>query len=258
LALDGFFDDIKLPREPQIVGVAGFLFDLDGLKRFDSEWAPRVAGLDKPYRTASCFGCAPPFSSWLEEDRKRLLKDLAVLIADTRDAGFTATVELSEYHTFIRKHPDAANVIGSPYALSLLVIVESVLRYMKEAYPGETVNSWFEKGDIGPDEEAAAFLRRACKSWEQTGPAIIERFSFAPKTSALALCAADFLAWEWQRNYYEMSEREMAGEKDGGQWRDNFKLLFKQDSKPIYPNPLWERRLELREMINSIAKLHKD
>jgi hypothetical protein len=72
----------RLPREPQIVGVAGFLFDPDGLKGFDSEWGPRVAGLPKPYRTASCFAGAPPFDSWIDADRQRLLRDLALLIAD--------------------------------------------------------------------------------------------------------------------------------------------------------------------------------
>jgi hypothetical protein len=56
----------------------------------------------------------------------------------------------------------------------------------------------------------------------------------------------------------EGSEQEVLGEKDGGQWRDNFKLLFKEGSKPIYPNPLWERRLELRELVNWVAGIYKD
>jgi hypothetical protein len=215
LALAGYFDDVGLPREPRLSGVAGFLFEWDGVFRFNENWGPRLARLSKPYRTATCFSRASPFDSWASEDCELLMKDLANLIADTRDAGFVAAVELSEYNDFVDKNPAARATIGHPYTLSLLVLVGSVVEYMQATFPNEKVHLFFEKGDSAPEDEADGFLRRACASWEQIGVSVIEGYSFVPKKKHPALCAADFLAWEWQRNYWEKADNEKRGEPAG-------------------------------------------
>lgn len=86
----------------------------------------------------------------------------------------------------------------------------------------------------------------------------IAGWSFITKEKAFALCAADFLAWEWQRNYKEGMERELDGQ-DGGPWRGNFKLLFDgPDAKSIYGYTMGRGRTEVRALINMFYSLDRD
>jgi hypothetical protein len=252
LVLDAFFDDTRIQPSPETVGVAGLMFDMDGLRRFNEAWAPRVAGLSKPFRTAACRWGHEPFEDWMLDDRLRLLKDLAILIAETRDAGVTATVDEEEYTEFKTKNNGLAEFVGSPFTLTLMTCVDSVCSYMDTAYPNETVNFWFEAGSKN-QAEANAFFRRLYDNAYLRERYRVQAWAFVPKRGAVALCAADFLAWEWQYNY------KNALKYGDVKWTENFKLLYRDASaKPIFSNALRRNRMGVRAMVSAFHSLHRD
>lgn len=255
--LDVFLDDTKTHRGPPIFGVGGFLFDKPGLKKFEAAWSPRIADLSKPFRTADCNGGWGPFTQWSILERELLLKDLARLIAETRDAGVVATVSLDEYQSYVSTSPDVARVAGTPYTLCLMACIESVGNYLKEHYPEESIYFWIEAGTDN-EPEAQDFLRRIYADERLRARFRVGGRSFIPKREAPALCAADFLCWEWQRNYIEAHRANEEGNEDS-KWRENFGLLFKDEkSKPIFRNDMNEGRIGVRAIINQFYRVYRD
>jgi hypothetical protein len=190
-------------------------------------------------------------------DRIRLLRELAGLIGATRDVAFTATVSQSDYDSFAAISGNQPRMAGSPYTLALVTCIDAARDYLEAEYPNDHVYYWFESGTKN-EKEAKEFVRRLDEHPSGKQFFRMRGYSFIPKKDALALCAADFLAWEWQRNYSDAHKDEDYGVKDG-QWSDNFKLLFKDaTSKPIRSSPLSLHRLQIRAMINGIYGFHRD
>jgi hypothetical protein len=51
MPLRAFFDETGTHDGHPLTAVAGFLFDEDGLERFEAEWGRRTADLTKPFHT---------------------------------------------------------------------------------------------------------------------------------------------------------------------------------------------------------------
>jgi hypothetical protein len=257
LVLDAFFDDTEIQNGPRVFAVAGILFSRCGLKQFTDEWGSRIADLKGPYRTSHCFARRGAFQGWSEVERDIFLADLARLIAETRDAGFTATIADRDYEEFRSKNPSLCKIAGSPFTVALTECIDSVRDYLGKDYPGEDVYFWFESG-TRHEKEAKEFIRRMDENPKTKAFFKMRGHSFIDKRDAVALCAADFLAWEWQRNYAE-GERDLADGKEYSPWRDNFKLLFKdKNSKPIRTNNLGPHGLSIRGLLNGINQLYRD
>jgi hypothetical protein len=257
--LSGYFDETVVQHGPPLTGVGGFLFDADSVAKFDAAWGPEIAQLKKPFHTSACGGRQgrDDFADWSSPKRDDFLKKLARITADTRDAGFVSTVLHSDYDKFISKNPGHSIIAGSPYTLALMACVDAARNYMEKNYPDEDIYYWFEAG-APKEKEAQEFMRRL-KNHKNSGKYYrVAGYSFVEKKHAPALCSADFLCWEWQRNYVEADHDE----KDGtmtGTWRENFKLLFKdKGSKPIHPNQITPARMEVRAIINVFYRLYKD
>jgi hypothetical protein len=143
--LHAFIDDTTVEHGPSLFGVAGFLFEKRGLQKFEAEWASKIASLSKPFRTSSCAGGWPPFRDWSRIERDLLLSDLARLIADTRDAGFVATVGMDDYKSYAAEDPIMATMFGSPYTLCLMPCIDSACNYLNEHYPGGGIVSLYRE-----------------------------------------------------------------------------------------------------------------
>jgi hypothetical protein len=166
-----FFDDTEIKHGPRTVGAAGVLFDNESLARFNAGWAPHAAGLPGQYRTAPLHWGFPPFDIWSEPKRHELLRNLAQLIAKTRDAGFAATVDLAHYDALKADQPRVAAAAGGPYTVALMSCLESVGRTRAGELSSEEVYYWFEAGN--GQAEANDFVQRAYKN-----PKTRERFSY--------------------------------------------------------------------------------
>lgn len=260
MPMDAFFDvsHLQRPAGSHAFILAGVLFAQKGLAEFDRAWQPVVQGLNGPFRTSICNGGREkPFNRMPIAERQAMLTELAKLTSKTRDAGFTVLIEDSEYEEFKAKNPSIAKHTGSVYTIALISILESVRQYVVEKHPDEKVRFWFEAGTEG-EAEAMLFMRRIEDRPQAKEYFRMESHAFVPKEQAIAICAADFLAWEWQRNYREAEESERLG-KGGGAWRDNFKLLFPDESAaPIVRQYIDKRDMELRALFNMIYGVHRD
>jgi len=131
--------------------------------------------------------------------------------------------------------------------------MDAIVGYMNDNYPGEDIIYWIESGSSN-EPQASDFLRRI-----HTNEKVRERFKlrgygFYPKREIPALCAADFLCWQWQRNYVEAHS-----DGDNGQWLEEFRLLFEnENSKPIIPVKLGSIGIGIRGMIHRFYNLHRD
>jgi hypothetical protein len=199
LVLNAYFDDTKTdPKHgTDLWGAGGVLFNKDGLLKFDEVWTPRIAVLEKPFRTAHCAGGYDQFATWSREARHKMLCDLGRLIGQTRDAGFAATVTRDDYDDFKAKNPRLANFAGSPFALALMACIDSARNYLDANYPGEEIHYWIEAGSEG-EKDAQDFLRRmSAKGNEEIKKFfLVGGYTFESKKNAPALCAGDFMAWQ--------------------------------------------------------------
>jgi hypothetical protein len=217
--LSGFFDGTASPDAPKFSGVAGYLFDDDGLTRY------RAGAEEIRYKIENDFGLCfnvfhatrccgnsgrDEFTGWPTEVRLRLCREMALLAADTRLAGFATFAEQADFDTIKQYDERQAARIGGLYPATLLAGIERVASYAKQK--NERVFYRFEQGDpkqnvaddflarIGSDERLRE--RFACFSHE-----------LVPKghSEAVALAAADQLAWECKRNFAELLHGAVMG-----------------------------------------------
>jgi hypothetical protein len=205
--LNGYFDETEIQKGPPATAVGGFLFSPDGSAKFDAEWGAVLAQLIEPFHTSHCAGGYGQFAGWPFAKRDDLLKGLAKLTADTRDAGFISMVLHSDYDQFASQDSWLAAAAGSPYTIGLMACLDSARNYMDKNYPNEEIFFWFEAGAQN-EKEAQDFLRRLNNHENGRRFYRIAGYSFVPKKRAPTLCSADFLCWEWQRNYVEASRNE--------------------------------------------------
>jgi hypothetical protein len=259
VSMDAFFDASHIQRRDAADAfvVGGVLFEKSGLAEFNNAWQQRIANLPGPFRTSQCNAGRDAFEGMPKPERLAMFAELAALTGKTRDVGFTVVIEQSEYEQFAAKNPGIVKETGSPYTIALVSILEASRNYVSEKYPEEKIHYWFEAGTEN-EAEAKEFMRRIDDRPQTKEYFRMDSQNFVAKEQAAALCAADFVAWEWQRNYKEAQESERLG-LGNGQWRDNFKLLFpNENSPPIIPQYISGRSMEFRALFNMIYKVHRD
>ena len=79
----------------------------------------------------------------------------------------------------------------------------------------------FESG-CNKQQEASEFMARLDKNPQLKAALRVGGWRFAAKRSELALCSADFLCWEWQRNWV----RAMKNPDISWDWSSEFKILL--------------------------------
>jgi hypothetical protein len=254
--LHGFFDDTK-SRGPDIMfGLAGFLFDSDGLARFQRDWAKRAPGLSPKFRTSTFRSRdGEVYRAASQHDREFLLRDLARLIARYRGAGFVCSVDVAAVNQWLAKSNSKARSLLGPYSICAIEILRMIREYLTGIGCDEEVAITLEAGTNG-EADAAVILNRIVAREEIHKTYGIAGFAPVRKGAHAALIAADYLACEWQANYCEVAKLEREG-KDAGQWREEFKLLFEADSQPILHKHLSsDRQFDMLEMMFSIQGLH--
>jgi hypothetical protein len=250
VALTGFFDETGTHAGHPITGVGGFLFDDRALAAFEAAWKKRTAELAKPFHTADCASGYDQFEGWPERLRLLLMHDVAEIIAHTKIAGFVAFIEKANWDNWARiNQPEIVRGVGSPYSACLLHCIAMVKDFVDKQHPQEEVFYLFEAG-CDRQLEAAQFLfdlERIPKTKEKMK---LSGHGFASRQKASALCAADFISWQWQRNYVEAIEDQKAGRT--GYWRSEFQVIL--DSENIYLKSLVDGSLSVRALINAFNR----
>lgn len=261
--LNGFFDG-TVGEEPKFSGVAGYLFDDDGLAQYRAG-ADRIRhqiksdfGLSfKIFHATACCGRSAhdEFVGWPPEVRSRLCREMAKLAADTTLAGF-ATLAIQADFDALRQHSESnASRIGGLYPATLLSGIERIASFAKQK--GERVHYWLERGD--PKQDVADnFLSRISKDER-----LRERFAYfshsmVPKdhSEAVALAAADQLAWECKRNFSELLHGAVTGAyHDDDRLSETFKIMRGHDPNKWFEMHLSEGSLNVQLLIKFFYRL---
>lgn len=242
-----FFDETE--AQPQhgrtaLTGVAACIFDNRGYETFSAEWGPRIASLEKPFHMASVYGygrgefAAPP---WNNDSRKRFWTDLGNLIVRTHQAAVVCFITQDDYDSFMRTNPATAALVGNPYTLCLLFCSFLVGDYAKSK--GEDVFYSFEAG--GPKmNEASKFIKSAMENETAKNHLRVRGWSFVQKVNEPTLCAADYLAWGWQRAYQGQEE-----------WHEVIEIIRADKNHPLYISQLNAGRIFKQALFNKFYGL---
>jgi hypothetical protein len=261
--LSGFFDG-TVSDQPRFAGVAGYLFDDEGLARYRSG-AKAIRdqifsdfGLSfKTFHATECCGGKGrvDFARWPLEVRSRLCREMATLAANTRLAGFATLAEHADFDAVQRHDDEIAERIGGLYPATLLSGIERVAWFAKQK--GERVFYWLEKGD--PKQDVAdRFLTKI-----STDERLKERFAYfshalLPKdhSDGVALAAADQLAWECRRNFTELLQAAVAGDyHNDDRLSENFKILRGHDPQKWFETHMSEGALTVQLLVKMFYAL---
>jgi hypothetical protein len=91
-------------------------------------------------------------------------------------------------------------------------------------------------------KEASGFMAKLERHSMLKAGLNVRGHGFAPKSSNPALSAADFLCWEWQRNYIENPTLNLV--------RSEFRILISPNPTEIYIQPLTKNQLSSQALTN--------
>jgi len=249
MALHAFFDETGTHAGHPLTAVAGFLFDEKGVNSFDLSWQKRTSDLTEPFHTYDCFHGFGQFEGWPKPQRLLLMHDLADLVIQTRLCGFIAFVEANDYDQWRNGNPQYVSWIGSPYTVCLMKCVETVGIIASQNKLEGNISYLFESG-CDKQPEASQFMLKLEKNPLLKAGLKVERYGFAPKSSDPALCAADFLCWEWQRNFIENPTWDLV--------TSEFKSLISPNPTEMYIQKITKDHLSSQAVTNAAHGLHPD
>jgi hypothetical protein len=249
LSLTAFFDDADVHEsgvKTQSI-VAGILFELEGAQEFAKGLARICPDLERPFHATTCANGRLEFRDWGKERCNRVLDEVAQLIADTRGpAAFVSAITLADFEAFCAQNPKSRNFVANPFTLNLLNCLGMIGNWTAREQRPDEIEYVFEAGSTG-EKDAADFIRRLYQIPRLRERHRIHGYAFQPKAHASALIAADFLAWESQRN----------AKLETG-WTERMMVMAKDSSKPLYVHPLDQTSISHWSVNNWFFQLHEE
>jgi hypothetical protein len=180
------------------------------------------------------------------------MHDLPEIISQTRICGFVSFVESNEYDQWCKENPRHVSWIGSPYTVCLMKCVETAgIVARRNQFEGD-IDYVFESG-CDKQQEASEFMLRLDKNPKLKAGLKVGAWGFAPKGREPALCSADFLCWEWQRNYVQATKNTADMTWD---WRSEFKILLSPNPTEIYNQRISKENLSSQAIANASHDIH--
>jgi hypothetical protein len=231
--LFGFFDETGTHSGHPLTAVAGYVFDHNGVKRFEEAWQKLTSGLKEPFHTFDCANGEGQFKGWPEPQRLLLMHQLADIIVQTRVCGLIVFVTDKDYREWCAENPRQVAWLGKPYTSCLMKCMDLGASVAHSRGFNE-INYVFEAG-ADNQNEVSQFWRRIEGHPQLKNHLRIGSYGFASKWKEPALCTADFLCWEWQRNYLEDRTWDLV--------RSEFKILISPNPTEMYLHKMTKESL---------------
>jgi hypothetical protein len=194
--LQAYFDASSRPSG--IFSVAGYAFAKTRLKKFDKEWWALFGMYDGCHMKDLTHGTGN-FKGVDTTQAGELLKRAIAIIHKRISYGIVVSCETAEMNSLL---PTFIQGFEHVYPVCCHLAMLNLGTHLEDAGRQEKVSYFFESGD--------AFSASAHKFMSKVSdtPVLSEAYryhshAFIPKDSALALQAADVLAWEWAKYYDE-------------------------------------------------------
>lgn len=243
MALFAFVDETGTHSGHPVTAVGGFLFDDQGVERFESSWKKRTSELREPFHASDCFHGYGQLERWPKPQRLLFMHDLPEMIIENRIFGFIAFMETAEYTEWCKENAHLVSRVGSPYTACLMQCVEIAGVAVKDRKLQGNITYVFEAG-CDKELEASKFLAGLEKNGLLRAGLRVEGHAFVSKWKEPALCSADFLCWQWQKNYIDNPVIEHVS--------SDFKILINPDPTEMYLQKMTKFHLGSRALANII------
>jgi len=199
---EAYFDESE--RTGGTFAVAGYAFSPPQARKFTKEWRDLFGG--QICRMAELTAKRGTFDGISNQERDRLIREAVKLINKRISFGVAISVNVSEINSL---SPKWIQGFGHAYPVCCHFAMAGIGTALEKAEYADDVAYFFEAGHAY-ESEARRFLTHVTS---KAGPlkAYYRHRSdtFAPKTDAVPLQAADMLAWEWTKCQDETIEQRM-------------------------------------------------
>lgn len=201
--IEAYFDESSTendPKLPEVLAVAGYLYESDSARRLTSEWRPLLISHQLDYfGMADCNKGHGDFNKYDDRQRDAIQRQFfEVLKANAPLCGVAASIELA-HSDALPSYLEAGIEVVSPYTLLCYWCLELARSWILENdFEGE-VAYFFENGHDKETEAAKAFRKMF------SSPFIRQKFmhgsdTFRDKRKWPLLQTADILAWQYRRH----------------------------------------------------------
>ncbi len=201
MALQAYFDESE--RQDGTFCVAGYAFSEPQAEKFVKQWSELFAGIKGGLHMVDLVHGVRAFNDVPPEERNSLIVEAVKIINSRISVGIAVSCNLAE----VKQHsPKWIRGFGHAYPLCCHLALTALGKYLDVKQNPEKVAYVFEAGH-SHEEEARTFIANAvrCEPLRQSYRYFGD--SFLPKSDAVPLQAADFLAWEWAKFRHETMEQ---------------------------------------------------
>jgi hypothetical protein len=191
--LKAFFDTSTRVKSG-IFCIAGYAFSKLQLQKFDADWT-RLFGKYRGCHMKELVHCEGRFRGIERAEADRLLKEAVRILRKRTSYGAVVSCNLNEMHSLL---PRWIHGFEHAYPVCCHLVMATLANAITESGEAHRVDYVFEEGD--------AYSGCARDFMENTYdcPELKESYrhashAFLEKSDALALQAADLLAWEWAK-----------------------------------------------------------
>lgn len=201
--LEAYFDESE--RTAGTFCVAGYVFAKQQAKKFAKEWSRLFAGIEGGLHMVDLAHGKESFEGMQPSEKKKLLVEAVRIISLRMSFAVAVSCKLEEMK---RYSPAWICGFGHAYPVCCHLAMTTVGQCLDEKNNPEKVAYFFENGHQY-EGEARKFMKNAVRVDLLKQSYRYYSDSFVPKADAVALQAADFLAYEWAKCHDETVEREI-------------------------------------------------
>ena len=193
-------------RPSPSVSVAGYMATPKQWKQFDKDWKQRLDKDNLPYFHMTEFvaqgGIFKKRDEWPKERRDSLIQDLIKIISNNVLYGLGMVVFRADYDQVITIEPQAAIVLGSPYAFCAFRCFESGVDWARRTKYDESIKYIFESGDEFKHQIQDTHTFICSQDRLREFYKFSSSLTFEDGVKVRPLQAADILAWELNKELY--------------------------------------------------------
>lgn len=230
MAIQAYFDESGTHAGSQFLCVAGYLFEADACRRFDSAWRRMLADFGVPYfHRAPCEIGEPPFDKLDGTLRRAMRTRAAKIINDAVSYAVIVSVDPAMFERLMPKHP----IVGDPYVFCASGCFHAAAVWADDVKYDGPIDYFFESGVATEDHANKVMgLKVGTEAWAKRFR--YQSHAFLMKKNSTPLQAADVLAWHWSENWRrEFSTDEFARliDQKGMSWHWTEDMLRSQAEK---------------------------
>ena len=219
IVLRAFFDESERPSG--IFCVAGFAFQKRASRMFKRDWL-RLFGSSGAHMADLVAG-RQQFKGMSREQRDSLIRKAVPIIKKHITAGVAITCNVHEVR---RLSPRWIRGYGHAYPVCCHLAMYALGNWLRDSGSPERVTYIFEAGHRF-EAEANGFMGNVVRAAMLKEAFRYHGHAFLPKSDAIPLQAADFLAWEWAKFRDETLEQRIRP------MRGSLLALFSDDVKKL-------------------------